>query len=142
MARSNGSIPERGVWSGMIRRCTNSASPTYQWYGGRGITVCAAWLASFEAFLADVGRRPSSGMTLDRIDNARGYEPGNVRWTTRLQNARNRRDNTLISIGGETLCLMAWCERAGLHHSTLQKRLRLGWPAERAVFEPVRRRSA
>lgn len=74
----------------MKTRCTNSRVKAYARYGGRGIRVCEAWLDSFEAFLRDVGERPA-GKTLDRYPNPDGnYEPGNVRWATPLEQARNK----------------------------------------------------
>lgn len=75
----------------MLARCYNPKNKHYRDYGGRGITVCAAWRESFEAFLADVGHKPHSGLSLDRINNDGNYEPGNVRWATATQQARNQR---------------------------------------------------
>lgn len=77
------------TWSDLVGRCTRPSHKRYADYGGRGIQVCARW-RSFAAFLADVGERPP-GLTLDRIDNDGNYEPGNVRWTTRSVQNRNRR---------------------------------------------------
>lgn len=77
------------TWSDLVGRCTRSSHKRWADYGGRGITVCDRWL-DFANFLADVGDRPP-GMTLDRIDNDRGYEPGNVRWTDYSTQAKNRR---------------------------------------------------
>jgi len=78
------------AWSGMIQRCTNPKNTKYVDYGGRGITVCDRWRASFEDFLADMGDCPP-GRSIDRIDNDRGYEPGNCRWATPAQQRRNQR---------------------------------------------------
>ena len=74
----------------MKTRCTNPKSDGWKYYGERGISVCDRWLHSFESFLADMGERPE-GMTLDRIDNDCNYEPDNCRWTTPVEQVRNRR---------------------------------------------------
>lgn len=83
--------PEYGAWQKAKFRCSNPNDPFYPDYGGRGITMCQRWRESFEAFLADMGTRPGPGYSLDRIDNDRGYEPGNCRWATALEQAANRR---------------------------------------------------
>ena len=75
--------PLHGLWSGMIERCCNPSYPAYRLYGGRGIAVCARWRNSFQAFVADMGQRPSSKHSIDRYPNRDGnYEPGNCRWAT------------------------------------------------------------
>jgi hypothetical protein len=74
----------------MNGRCTNPNNPRYEYYGGRGIAVCDRWRGSFENFLADVGERPP-GLTLERIDNNKGYEPGNVKWASWAEQALNKR---------------------------------------------------
>lgn len=78
-----------GIWAQMKRRCQTPSNGAYERYGARGVTVCERWQA-FEAFVADMGECPA-GLTLDRIDNTRGYEPGNCRWATWSQQAFNRR---------------------------------------------------
>jgi hypothetical protein len=103
-------------------------------YADRGITVCARW-GVYENFLADMGRRPSPEHSLDRIDNDRGYEPGNCRWATDVEQNRNTRGNHLVTFRGETLPIAAWAERLGMLHATLTYRLRT-WSVERAFTEP------
>jgi hypothetical protein len=76
---------------GMKQRCLNQNNKRYEDYGGRGISVCDRWLHSFENFLADVGRKPGLGYSIDRINNDGNYEPGNCRWATKLEQSRNRR---------------------------------------------------
>lgn len=74
--------PEYACWRAIRQRCENPKNPRYQRYGGRGIKMCGRWQSSFDAFLSDVGYRPSPTHSIDRIDNDGHYEPGNVRWGT------------------------------------------------------------
>lgn len=122
----------------MLHRCYNPANSHYADYGGRGIRVCDAWRESFEAFLRDVGRRPSPAHTLDRVDNDGDYAPGNVRWATWVEQASNRRNNRLLTIGCETKTITAWASQAGLHRKSLMSRLARGWDPARAVSTPPR----
>lgn len=88
-------------WSQMIQRCLNINDANYQSYGAAGITVCERW-KTFANFFRDMGPCPSA-LTLDRIDNTKGYEPSNCRWATRAQQYRNRRSNIWVTIGGELM---------------------------------------
>lgn len=129
--------PEPGIYRNMLARCLDPTNAAYAAYGGRGITVCGRWRDSFENFFADVGRRPSSAHTIDRIDNDRGYEPGNVRWATASEQARNRRSSRRLTIQGTTCCLTEWATRSGVDYRVIRRRLAKGWDVAAAVFTPT-----
>lgn len=110
------------TWSSMLSRCSNPESRSYPGYGGRGITVCARW-SSFENFALDMGERPD-GMTIERIDNDKGYEPGNCRWATMTEQNRNKRDTRKLTFDGRTMSTadMGACHGYQPHHSHLSPR--------------------
>lgn len=103
-------------WQSMITRCTNSNTAGWKHYGGRGIRVCDRWRGreGFERFLVDVGVRPT-GKTLDRIDVNGHYEPGNVRWASAKQQARNQRTTVLDDVA---VSQIRWLVREGGHSQT------------------------
>lgn len=123
----------------MIERCTNPNDQQYERYGGRGIKVCERW-RKFENFLADMGE-PPPGLQIDRIDNEGDYCSSNCRWATRVQQARNKRNNRVIEYRGRAQPLAAWAEETGLNANTIRHRLNLGWSVERALTEPPKRPS-
>lgn len=130
---------EYSIWSQMKRRCADSTSKSYVYYGGRGIRVCDAWRDSFETFLADVGPRPSPCHSIDRINNNGNYEPGNVRWATRKEQARNSRHNHLLTFEGRTQPMSAWVEERALTFAALKKRIKRGYTIDRALTTPLRK---
>lgn len=125
--------PEYNSWVAMKQRCLNPNDCKYARYGGRGVTVCTEWVFSFTAFLNAVGRMPASGMTLERIDNDRGYEPGNVRWATRAEQSLNRCVTNFLTLNGETKPLLTWANERGLKVTTIRARIRRGWTVEETL---------
>jgi hypothetical protein len=131
--------PEYRTWANMLSRCRNAKVPNYPQYGGRGIAVCDRWL-DFMNFYSDMGPRPSKQHSLDRIKNSGGYEPGNCRWATDLEQMRNTRYNRNLTFNGQTKCISEWAEIAGMGFGTLYHRLyRYGWSVERALTTPIKR---
>lgn len=114
---------EYRVWADMLSRCRDSKSKNYPSYGGRGISVCSQWLGSFETFIRDMGERPSSKHSLDRIDNNGDYEPSNCRWVTREVQDNNRRSNIFFTYNGETKTLTQWAVCLGVLPNTFRSYL-------------------
>lgn len=130
---------EYRTWLGMHRRCSESASGKERRnYFLKGIRVCERW-GDFSAFLADMGRRPP-GMTVDRIDSSKNYEPSNCRWASYKVQANNTSANRRVTFNGQVMTVAQWAERAQIKPNTLLYRLRRGWTAERALTQPLQRR--
>lgn len=119
-------------WRTMRRRCTDMNLPGYANYGGKGISVCERW-QSFPAFLEDMGECPSADMTIDRIDPAGNYEPGNCRWATKLQQARNTTANRVLEFDGRRMCVAEWADEIGIKSQAILNRLRYGWSIEKTL---------
>jgi len=137
--------PEYKSWSSFRNRCENPRNIAYPNYGGQGIAVCARW-ASYEAFLTDMGRRPSPEHSLDRIDNNGPYAPENCRWATRTEQSNNRRPprakttTRLITLRGETKTVAQWARDLGISSGALHQRLKGGMKIEEALrAQPLRR---
>lgn len=128
--------PTYRTWTCMMDRCYLETHKSYPRYGGAGIKVAIEW-HTFEGFYKDMGVRPP-GKTLDRIDNDKGYEPGNCRWATRKEQANNCRSNKMITFCGKTRTVSEWADKVGLHQDTLGQRLKKGWSVERALMTPLR----
>lgn len=115
-------------------RCYNKKISFYKNYGGRGITLCDEWLTNPESFYTwAINNGYRDNLTIDRIDNDKGYSPENCRWVTRAEQNRNFRRNRLINYNGEVHCLSEWARIRNIGKSTLKQRLDLGWPIEEAL---------
>jgi hypothetical protein len=109
------------IWKTMRARCDNPNSSGYAGYGARGIVVCKEW-DSFEIFLADMGERPP-GMSLERIDNSKGYAPNNCKWATSAEQCRNRRSNHQITYEGKTMCRKDWADQLDITPQRLNRQI-------------------
>lgn len=126
-------IPEYRAWCSMRERCNRVNNPYFYRYGGRGIKVCDEW-NSYAKFRNDVGERPSPKHTLDRIHNDGDYEPTNVRWATKQEQANNRHNNTYIEHNGKKQTIATWAREYGIKYTTLIMRLqKYGYTVEEAL---------
>lgn len=126
---------EYRAWQNMKTRCYNLNYKTYHRYGGRGIFVDPAF-STFEGFIQHIGPRPSPLHQLDRIDNDKNYEPGNVRWADRVVNANNKSTTKKLTIDGTTEGLPYWERASGRSRKVIWRRIHDGWPSSWAVFLP------
>lgn len=130
--------PEYGIWMGIKKRCCNKNYREYYLYGGRGIKVCDRWLNSFSNFLEDMGQRPKGDYSIDRIDNNGDYEPGNCKWSTRVEQANNTRQNLIISYRGQSRTLAQWCRKLDLSYRLMEDRIiKLKWSPAEAFSTPL-----
>ncbi len=123
---------EYKAWCAMRERCNNQKAERYADYGGRGIQVCDRWANSAENFLADMGPCPD-GLTLERNDVDGNYEPGNCRWATVTEQARNRRDSINVEYQGQTMNLADVADVSGVPYKRLLYRVKRGMAADDAV---------
>jgi hypothetical protein len=131
---------EYKAWSNALDRCFNIKNKFWHIYGGYGITVAPEWKQDFPAFLAYIGTRPLSLYSLDRWPDPHGsYEPGNVRWATKKEQVRNRRDNIMIRYQGEQRKMADVAEELGFIYQTILSRYRNGW-SDADLFRPVNKR--
>ncbi len=121
-------------WHSMKQRCNDQNKDNYERYGGRGIRICEQW-ESFEIFLQDMGHKPTTSHTIERINNDGNYEPGNCRWALKKEQSRNRRNNRHLTIDGVTRVLSEWAELSGVNPITISGRISRGWSIESAVWQ-------
>ncbi len=116
----HGSRPSEYVaWQGMLNRCRNQNERSWKDYGGRGIKVCDEWQGSFERFLADVGPKPGPHYSIDRIDVNGNYKPGNVRWATAWEQARNKTTTAWVTYQGVRMSVIDACSASGINYGSL-----------------------
>lgn len=130
-----------GIWSNMKKRCTNKNDPAYRNYGGRGISVCDEWnnYERFEEWAMSHGY--SDLLTIDRIDNSKGYSPDNCRWATYKEQANNTRSNVHVVINGVDHTVAEWSDITGVPTYEIYFRMHHGWDGERAVMTPLQKRN-
>lgn len=123
------------VWCAMKERCNNPHNKSYARYGARGITVTHEWETSFESFRAWAMENGfSDNLTIDRVDNNKGYSPDNCRWvSTKVQN-RNYSKNHMITYNGRTQCIADWADETGINRATILYRIKSGKTIEE-VFD-------
>jgi hypothetical protein len=120
------------VWDAIKQRCDNPNHKSYKIYGGAGIKLDSRWY-DFGVFFKEFGNGYKKGLSIDRIDNTKGYCPGNVRWADAKQQARNTRRNLIIEYRGEHKSLAEWCEILNLKYDTVYMRIKYyGKTAEEA----------
>lgn len=129
--------PTYKSWDSMKSRCTNPNDPSFGRYGRRGIKVHPDWFR-FENFLTDMGERPSN-LTLERAHNDEYYGPLNCVWSTRKEQAQNRSNSHLVTIGSVTKCLTEWCEQYGIEIALVRWRMKHSCATyEEALSRPIR----
>lgn len=121
----------------MKTRCYNPNVEAYSDYGKRGIAVCSALRDSFLAFEEwAYANGYREYLELDRIDNDGGYEPGNCRWATRVEQARNMRSNVIVKIGKKSATLAEWADIAKISPGTVYSRYEAGYRGEELIASP------
>lgn len=127
------------IWRSMKDRCFNPNNKSYSFYGGRGISICNAWLNDFMPFYEWANSHGyNDNLTIDRIDPNKNYSPQNCRWVDRTKQANNTRRNIVITMDNETKTLTEWCRYLNLPYTSIQSRLHRGWPVEKALTTPVK----
>ena len=128
------------IWSHMKQRCYNQNATNYYKYGAKGITVCEEWLNNFMEFRKwSLLNGYEDGLTLDRIDGTKGYNPDNCRWATYKEQANNTNSNHLLTYDGETHTISEWSDIVGISKKVIERRInRYKWTVEDALTIPVR----
>lgn len=129
---------EYGAWRSMKQRTGKRPGKNSQWYSE--VTLCPSWEHSFDTFLRDMGKKPSSQHSIERLDNSKGYSRDNCVWATPKEQANNRSTNLVLDHEGQSLTAAQWAERVDLKHTTLTARLRRGWDIATTLTAPLHTR--
>jgi len=131
------------TWVRMKSRCLKKSNPDYFRYGGRGIKVCEEWINGFPAFYEwAINNGYADNLEIDRIDNNGNYEPSNCKWSTKKEQANNRRNNRLVTINGETKTFSQWVDIYGINPNTASSRVyTFGWDYVKAIITPARKKA-
>lgn len=123
------------IWLNMKDRCCNKNTPSYKNYGARCINVCDDWQHDFMNFYNwAMDNNYQEGLTIDRIDNDKGYSPDNCHWTTPKQQCNNKRNNVYLTYNGKTQTMMQWSEELNIPYYTIKTRHRKGWSDNECLF--------
>lgn len=149
ITRNGQSSVEYATWCGIRKRCLSGKAHNFQNYGGKGILMCDGWRENAERFISDIGQRPSSDHSIDRIDNTKHYSCGscdqcirekwtmNVRWATAVQQSRNRSSNVVLTVNGVSKTVAEWSEVFAIPRHAIYSRKKRGWTDELAVTTPL-----
>lgn len=126
------------AWLHMINRTSNKKNKDYKNYGGRGITVCEEWkdYLTFKKWALENGY--SDTLTLDRIDNDKGYYPGNCRWADREIQDNNKQQSRKLEYKGKIKSIEQWAKEYNINRSTLVNRLNKGMSIKEALETPIK----
>lgn len=129
---------EYEVWRSVKQRTGDNPGKHHKWYVG--VPMCPEWKESFQVFLRDMGKRPSSVHSIERKDLNKGYSPDNCVWATPQEQANNRRTNVFITYAGKRLTIAQWARELGIKQATLAARLRRGWDITDVINSPLNSR--
>lgn len=135
--------PLRAVFCAMKQRCYNPNNKHYEYYGGRGITICDEWMDNLQSFFDWAFENGyKKGLTIDRIDVNGNYAPNNCRFVKMSVQCRNKRNNIMVTLNGQTKVLAEWCELLGRDYHIVHARLCRGWTLKKALMTPIKKSSS
>lgn len=131
---------EYQAWINAKKRCYYPKNKEFKNYGGRGIKMSSDWLNDYSKFISDMGQKPTSKHSLERIDVDGDYFKENCRWATMSEQNLNKRTNRIVSFDAKSQHLCLWAKEMKIKKSTLGSRIKAGWSYEKILSQPVRKR--